>query len=534
MSCASIPAGCLALLVLGASAPLAPAQVVTRVNVDAAGNQALHGGSAAPALSADGRCVAFVSSADNLVAGVSGFHAYVHDFGAETTEVVDVDSSGTPGNAGVQGDVLSISADGRFVAFASGATNLVASDANGFTDVFVRDRVAGTTVRVSVDSSGAEGNFNSWYPSLSADGSKIAFLSGATNFVPGVTLHFIEAYVHDLATGVTEIDSVDTAGNPSSYGMVSLALSGDGNCVAFVTVASLAAGDTNGWYDAMVRDRTTGVTTLASVDSNGFDWGTNFNSTVSISGDGRFVAFESYEPLDVNLPTNGVQCVFLRDMQAGTTVCVSQSSAGVAPDYECDQPAVSADGRFVAFASWATNLGSDPSSSYANVFRRDVANQRTDWCSANTAGVGADADCGIYDDNGDAWLAISPDGGHVAWWSGADDLVAGDTNGQPDLFAWGPALSLSAVPDAVKNGDLITFDAWTGAAGGLVLLVATDIDGTPRFIPVLMSTFDGLGVFGFSAVVPFGLSGHFITFEAFGFLPNGKKAASNPKLVTFN
>jgi Tol biopolymer transport system component len=534
MSPTSFRPACLAAAFLAAAAPLAPAQAVARANVDGAGNQALHGASATPALSADGRCVAFVSSADNLVAGVSGFHCYVHDFGAETTEVVDVDSSGTLGNAGVQGDVVSITPDGRFVAFASGATNLVSGDTNGFTDVFVRDRVAGTTVRVSVDSTGAEGNWDSWYPSISADGSKVAFLSGATNFAAGVTLHFIEAYVHDLATGVTEIDSVDTSGNPSVYGLISLALSGDGNSVAFVTVASLAAGDTNGWYDAMVRDRTTGVTTLASVDSNGFDWGTNFDSPVSISADGRFVAFESYENLDVNLATNGVQSVFLRDMQAGTTVCVSVSSSGAAPDQECDQPAVSADGRFVAFTSWATNLGSDPSSSYANVFRRDVVNQRTDWCSANTSGAGADGDCGILDDNGDGWISISPDGRHVAYWSDADDLVANDTNGQNDLFAWGPALSLSAVPDVVKAGDTMTFDAWTGGAGALGMLAATNIDGTPTFVPVLVKTFDGGGVFGLSATVPSGLAGHQITFEAFGFLPSGRKAASNPKLVTFN
>jgi hypothetical protein len=282
----------------------------------------------------------------------------------------------------------------------------------------------------------------------------------------------------------------------------------------------------------MVRDRTAGVTTLATLDSNGKQWNCDSSSTVSISSDGRFVAFVSRDTLDVNLSASGYLMIFLRDMQKLTTVGVSVSNSGEVADDDCYGPVVSADGGFVAFGSWATNLPSDPSS-LGNVFRRDVAQGFTTWCSDNTKGKAADGDSGIYDDEGHCWISISPDGDRVAYWSFANDLVAGDTNGQGDVFVYGQPLTLIADPESAPAGATMTFSAFVGKAGGTLMLVAINVDGIPMFTTVAFDVFDSNGLFTLSGVVPFGLQGHVVTLEVVGLLPSGKPGVSNPEVVTF-
>src|SRR5204863_349490 len=215
--------------------------------------------------------------------------------GAQTTERVSVASDGTTeGNDASLGSALS--ADGRFVAFDSAATDLVAGDTNGVADVLVHDRQTGTTERVSVASGGGtQGNGNSGgffsFPALSADGRLVAFQSDATNLVAGDTNGTTDVFVHDRQTGTTERVSVASGGTEGNGFSAGLALSADGRFVAFhSTATNLVAGDTNGKTDVFVHDRQTGTTERVSVDSDGTQ-GNGPSAGAALSADGGLVAF---------------------------------------------------------------------------------------------------------------------------------------------------------------------------------------------------------------------------------------------------
>ena len=230
-------------------------QGTERVSVDSAGNQG-NGASAFPSISPDGRFVAFRSDASNLVPGdTNGIgDVFVHDRQTGATQRVSVSSSGTQA-AGLNSAGASISADGRLVAFASGASNLVSGDSNNARDIFVHDRQTGATTRVSVSSSGVQANANSFFPSLSADGRLVSFYGSSNNLVPGDTNGKSDVFLHDRQTGTTLLVSVDSAGNQgnqSSSGASSI--SADGRSVAFSSQASnLVSDDTNGTTDLFVR-----------------------------------------------------------------------------------------------------------------------------------------------------------------------------------------------------------------------------------------------------------------------------------------
>jgi Tol biopolymer transport system component len=290
-----------------------------RVSVGSSGQQG-DWNSVLPSLSSDGRYVAFLSLATNLVAGDSNgaFDVFVRDRVAATTERVSVDSSGVEANDG--SGVASLSADGRIVAFESFATNLVAGDTNGIRDVFVRDRVARTTARVSVGALGVEGNDESFDPALSADGRIVAFESFATNLVAGDANGYGDVFVHDLAGGITERVSVGSSGQEGVSESYLPAISGDGNLVAFASWSwNLVAGDTNGFDDVFVHDRTTGATTRANVDSYGAQSATAVGEAPAISADGSTVAFFCGDSNLVPGDANGVSDVFLRAERVDAT-----------------------------------------------------------------------------------------------------------------------------------------------------------------------------------------------------------------------
>src|SRR5207247_1588614 len=195
----------------------------------------------------------------------------------------------------------------RFLAFASDATSLVPGDTNGNTDVFVHDRQTGTTERVSVDSAGHEGNGYSQQPAISADGRFVAFTSDATNLVPGDTNGVTDVFVHDRQTGTTERVSVDSAGNQgdrrSGNSLSRPAISAGGRFVAFASDATtLVPGDTNGDVDVFVHDRETGTTERVGERAVERPFGV---TGPSLSADGRFVAFASRTLLFPG-DTNGV------------------------------------------------------------------------------------------------------------------------------------------------------------------------------------------------------------------------------------
>src|SRR4028119_264212 len=199
---------------------------ITPISVDSAGNQG-NRDSYNPSISADGRFVAFYSQASNIVPGDTNnsYDTFVRDTLTNTTTRVSLDSAGNQGNSDSYS--ASISADGRFVAFSSEASNIVPGDTNNYADIFVRDRLTNTTTRVSVDSAGNQGNRDSYSPSISADGGFVAFYSEASNIVPGDIDENGDIFVRDRLTNTTTPVSVNSAGNQTFSESNSPSLSSD-------------------------------------------------------------------------------------------------------------------------------------------------------------------------------------------------------------------------------------------------------------------------------------------------------------------
>jgi len=411
-----------------AAATVASAQVTQRVSMSSSGAQA-NETSRIPSASADGRYLAFHSDATNLVDGDTNASrdAFVRDRLNGTTERVSVDSSGVQGDHDSDAYPPAVSADGRYVAFGSNATNLVDGDSNLSCDIFVRDRQNGTTVRVSVDSAGVGGDDDSIQPSISADGRYVAFQSVATNLVAVDTNGWADVFVHDLQNGATTRASVDSTGVQANSLCHDADLSADGRCVVFWSPATnLVAGDSNGLYDYFVHDRTSGTTELVSLDSGGAQGnGLSFGRS-ALSADGRFVAFESRATNLVAGDTNGRADVFVRDRLTGTTERVSIATGGGEGDIDSGLPVISTDGRFVAFSSGAGNLVPGDTNAATDVFLRDRQSGTTERVSLASDGTQGDRESYV------GW--VSHDGRLVAFQSVAQNLVPADTNTTSDVF----------------------------------------------------------------------------------------------------
>lgn len=404
----------------------AAAQMTRRVSVDAAGAQGA-GLSTNASFSADGRYIAFASLATNLVPGdTNGLQdVFVHDRLTGATERISVDSSGT--EVAATSSAPSISADGRYVAFESYAALLVPGDTNGNRDVFVRDRQNGTTSRVSVNSAGVQGDFESYAPSISADGRYVTFVSYASNLIPGSPAGNRQTYVRDRVSGTTERVSVSSAGVPGNLESFTASISADGRYVAFESLAyNLVPGTASGTGRIYVRDRQSATTAVASVSSTGVS-GNGSSSDCSISADGRYVAFESVASNLVPGDTNGFGYdIFVRDLQSGVTERVSLDSAGAQVDSGSRHPRISADGRYVAFESLAANLIPGDTNGSWDGFVRDRQNAQTGRVSVDSSGAQANASS--------SGVSVSSDGRYAVFTSLATDLVPGDTNGASDVF----------------------------------------------------------------------------------------------------
>ncbi|MEG4087977.1 calcium-binding protein [Microcoleus sp. Pol12B4] len=404
---------------------------ITRVSVDSAGNQGNQSSIflGSPSISPDGRFVAFVSAASNLVPGDTNASddIFVRDTLANTTIRVSVDSAGNQGN--MDSSTASISAGGRFVAFYSKATNLVPKDTNADSDVFVRDMLANTTTRVSVDSVGNQADDLSLGASISADGRFVAFLSFASNLVPGDTNNNSDIFVRDLLTNTITRVSVDSAGNQANSDSLYFSISADGRFVAFHSSASnLVPGDTNNRSDIFVRDTLANTTTRVSVDSAG-NQANGTSDTLSMSADGRFVAFSSFATNLVPGGTNNTNDIFVRDTLANTTARISVDSAGnQANGTFGPNISISPDGRFVAFESTASNLVPGDTNNDRDIFVRDLLTNTTTRVSVDSAGN--------QGNNGSFAPSISANGRRVAFDSAASNFVPGDTNNIPDVFVF--------------------------------------------------------------------------------------------------
>jgi subtilisin family serine protease/Tol biopolymer transport system component len=419
-----------------------------------------------PSVSQDGRFVAFSSPASTLVAGDanSTFDIFVTDRRTGVIERVSVSDTGEGG------DDFSLSPaitpDGRFVGFNSAATNLVPGDSNGFGDAFVHDRQTGKTVRVSVGVDGAEPNGPSFAPELSADGRFAVFDSDASNLVAGDDNGTGDVFVHDLQTGETLLVSARPDGSPADAYSAESTISDDGRYVAFHSSSDgLTEGDSDGLTDVFVRDLQTGGTKRV----DGIRPGENREPV--ISGDGATVAFRNS-----SAPTWLAQ-TYVHDLETGETqALVDRDREGNLLDGYIEAPSLSTDGRTVAFQSNATNLVEGDLQSWGyDVFVKDLDTGELSLVSG--------APGGAFGNDWSVLPAISGDGRFVAFQSEADNLVADDTNHFSDVFVH----DTSDAPRSVFALSGLTASPTTVRPGGRIQ-VSLDVTNVGE----VAGTYDGL------------------------------------------
>jgi hypothetical protein len=328
------------------------------------------------------------------------------------------------------------SSSGRYVTFTSYATNLLSSvtDANQQSDIFMTDRVDDSIVRVSHNyATGEESNAGSSASAISSNGRYITFFSGADNLLEASDGNdAYDIFQFDVGRAVMERASVSSSEAEANGHSLNPSISGNGQRIAFVSYATnLVAGDTNEWGDIFVRDLSSGQTIRASVSTSGTE-SNGDSSEPAISSDGRYVAFSSYASNLVGSDGNSRQDVFVRDLQTNQTNRVSVSSSGTEADEASGEPTISSTGRYVAFHSLASNLDSnftDDNDTY-DVFIRDRVANTTKLISKK------------YQDtrtgNGESsFPSISANGQYVAYQSFATDLwPGGDQNVYWDIYEY--------------------------------------------------------------------------------------------------
>lgn len=402
---------------LAAAAPVLAGGGTERVSVATDGTQG-DGPSSFPAISADGRFVVFHSLATNLVPDdTNGFpDVFIHDRQARATARVSVGPGRRQGDGGSV--YPAVSAGGRFVAFRSSATNLVEGDTNNAEDIFVHDRRTGATERVSVGPGGAQANGDNcnmsedgcfWGPAISADGRFVAFTSVASNLVVGDTNGEPDVFVRDRLARKTTRVSIGPGGHEGNAGSADPSISPGGRFVAFASRAgNLVPGDGDGTPDLFVHNRRTRTTTRVAVGPS---------SAPSVSVGARFVAFGLSTP---NLD------VFVHDRQKHVTERVSVGLGDQPSNGFSGPPMISPGGRFVTFHSYASNLVAGDTNGVIDVFVHDRWTRRTTRVSVGPEGRQGDADS--------LSPSISLGGRSVAFFSEATNLVEGDTNGVGDIF----------------------------------------------------------------------------------------------------
>lgn len=393
------------------------------------GNKAGNSASNGPIANSDGNIVAFYSDANDLVRGDTNQSrdVFVRDRSAGTTEIVSISSAGELANRGshVQGDAPALNGSGSLVAYYSDASNLVANDDNDQTDVFVRNRSNATTQIVSVATNGTQGNGPSLNPSMDLSGNLVAFQSLASNLTAGDSNGVADVFVRNRTAGTTERICDSIQGNGASFAP---AISADGNVVAFTSAANnLVTGDNNGKLDVFTCDRRTGSIEIISISSLGI-LGDGDSILPAISSDGRFVAYKSLADNLVPNDHNEAVDVFVRDRGQALTERVSVSFFGGDANEGSFPPSISHDGRFVAFGSLANNLVTNDLNSVPSVFVRDITIGITLLVDLTDAGEQANGG------TPDVPPAISGDGRQIGYTSFAFNLSPRDNNETSDVF----------------------------------------------------------------------------------------------------
>ena len=428
------------------------------------------------AVSADGRYVAFAADRDARLPGAPP-GVFRYDTLTDTLVAVSVATDGTP--ADDWSGEPSISADGRYVAFSSDAENLVPGDGNLATDVFVRDVTAGVTVRVSVSSTGVEADEDSYAPSISADGTRVAFTSDSDALVATDTNLSSDVFVHDRSAGTTVIASVTSAGNPAEDGAWDGVISGNGRYVAFVTDSQFFSSDQNDDDDVYRRDLQTNQTARVSRPRAGNPvGGGGFGPAISDSG--RFVAFTSWGTDLAAGDTNGVADVFVRDMTLTESEIASRADAGGLLGQPSGGATISGDGTRVGFLTTAAAHPSDGNGAVTDGYVRDRTAGRTRLVSTDTTGAQTGTPV--------TGLTLAAAGRYVAF-ATAGAYVGEDSNGLRDVYLrFVDAPKITGITPAVARGTAATVtitgrgfapDALVTAGAGITVSNVTRVgDGT--------------------------------------------------------
>ncbi len=378
----------------------------------------------------------FESDASNLVDGVdNGYRQiYVRNLQTGETKLVSIGIDGKPaeGDCTTGTQRASISADGRYVVFDSDATNLVDMEFQGEHQVYLRDLKEGKTTLVSLGYDGLMGDYCAKQASISADGKYIVYGSNSSNIIKDTAEYELrQIFLYEIATKTTTLVSAGYEGGPGDDCSQTPVISADGRFVAFRSYATnLVEGlDTGGYYHIYHRDTQSNVTTLVSAGYEEGSSGNGYSYDPSISADGRYVAFYSGATNLVDgLTTNGTYQVYRRDMQSNVTILVSEGYDENPGNNDNYSPSISADGRYVAFYSGATNLVDGFTyNEYTQIYLRDIESENTVLISEG------------YDENPGndySYGAFMPVDGAPAvfFYSRATNLVAGDNNGYNQVY----------------------------------------------------------------------------------------------------
>ena len=415
-----------------------------------------------PDISGDGRYVVFHSSGDILSANDTNesTDVFLHDMQTGETTRISVASDGSQANQG--GSRPSISSDGRYIAFHSYSDNLTANDTNSVCDIFVYDRIEGITERISVASDGSQGNGNSQYASINSDGRYVTFTSEADNLVSGDTNGVRDVFMYDRQTHQTIRVSVDSSGNQGNDSSWDSEISGNGNFITYTSFASnLVAGDVNSciYYfgevrscrDVFVYDVQNGTTTLVSKTSTGAHL--DYESlSPSINYDGSKIVFDSgYLNEDQLRPD-----MFLYNLQTETIEMISFSLSGSQPNGISGVSSISGDGKKVVFTSFASDIVENDTNEASDCFIVDISDLNT----TRTTHLSNPLDGETV--SGESWAAdISADGRYAVFKSEVDNLVTNDACSGWDIFVFdvqtGEKKIANRTPDGVQRCGQVTY-----------------------------------------------------------------------------
>lgn len=447
-------------LVLTVTASATPAGTIMLVSDPATGIQ-LDGWGNSP-MTADGRYVVFTTGTVPALSieDPTDSDVIIKDLETGDSASVVTDSNANSGN-GWGGDAA-ISVDGHFVVFLSSASNLVPDDTYGKIDVFVKDTFTGATTRVSTASGGLEAHGHSSSPQISGDGRYVVFTSAADNLVPGDTNNVNDVFVKDLQLGTTSRVSVSATGQEGDRLSDSAAVSFDGHFIAFKSEATnLVTGDTNNTDDIFLRDMRTGTLRRVNTASDGSEAnnaGFGWLHRPSMSADGRYIAFDSFSTNLVPDDSNNTDDIFLKDTLTGHLSRISTAADGTeANGFWCpDSAPMSADGTYVVFKSCASNLVPGDNNGWSDIFIKDVSSGAITRASVSATGVEADGESGS--------AAISADGRFVTFLSVATNLVPEDTGGVSQIYRTRNSLHLE------RSSDWSWYDDLSAGARNWVLL----------------------------------------------------------------